>query len=67
MAEVARYHVLNGGMSRYQKFRYFQQHSTEKAPVDPDEEQQLDRRFSELVVEAVIASDAVPWSGRADS
>ena len=24
MAEVARYHRLNGGMSRYQKFHYFQ-------------------------------------------
>ncbi len=60
MAEVARYHRLNGGMSRYQKFHYFQQHLLEKPPLTPDEEQQLDRRFSELVVEAVIASEAVP-------
>jgi phosphoglycolate phosphatase-like HAD superfamily hydrolase len=60
MAEVARYHKLNGGMSRYQKFHYFQEHLLEKSPLTPDEEQQLDRRFSELVVEAVIASEAVP-------
>lgn len=60
MAEVARYHRLNGGMSRYQKFHYFQEHLLEKSPLTPDEEQQLDRRFSELVVEAVIASEAVP-------
>jgi phosphoglycolate phosphatase-like HAD superfamily hydrolase len=60
MAEVARYHRLNGGMSRYQKFSYFQEHLLEKSPLTPDEEQQLDRRFSELVVEAVIASEAVP-------
>ena len=60
MTEVARYHKLNGGMSRYQKFHYFQQHLLEKPPLTPDEEQQLDRQFSELVVEAVIASEAVP-------
>lgn len=60
MAEVAKYHVLNGGMSRYEKFRYFQKNLLEKPPLTPAEERQLDRRFSELVVEAVIASDAVP-------
>lgn len=60
MAEVARYHVLNGGMSRYEKFRYFQKNLLGKPPLTPEEEQQLDRRFSQLVVEAVIASDAVP-------
>jgi phosphoglycolate phosphatase-like HAD superfamily hydrolase len=60
MAEVAKYHVLNGGMSRYEKFRYFQETLLERPPLTPDEERQLDRRFSELVMEAVIASDAVP-------
>src|SRR6185437_9131184 len=42
------------------KFSYFQEHLLEKSPLTPDEEQQLDRRFSELVIEAVIASEAVP-------
>lgn len=60
MAAVAQYHRLNGGMSRYQKFHYFQQQLLEKPPLTPDEEQQLDRLFSELVVEAVIASEIVP-------
>ena len=60
MAAVVRYHRMHGGMSRYQKFRYFQQHLLEKPPLTPHEEQQLDRHFSELVVEAVIASEAVP-------
>ncbi|MGH8684118.1 MAG: HAD family hydrolase, partial [Nitrosospira sp.] len=60
MAEVARYHRLHGGMSRYQKFHDFQQHLLEKPPLTPDEERQLDRLFSELVVEAVIASEIVP-------
>lgn len=59
MAEVARYHVLHGGMSRYEKFRYFQRHLLEKPPLTADEERELDTRFSELVVEAVIASEAV--------
>ncbi|MDN5751979.1 MAG: HAD hydrolase-like protein [Nitrosospira sp.] len=60
MAAVVQYHRTNGGMSRYQKFHYFQQHLLEKPPLTPDEEQQLDRLFSELVVEAVVASEAVP-------
>src|SRR5687768_5733720 len=60
MAEVAKYHVLNGGMSRYQKFRYFQETLLEKPPLTAEEERQLDQRFSELVVEAVIASAPVP-------
>ena len=59
-AAVVQYHKLHGGMSRYQKFRYFQQHLLRKPPLTPDEEQELDRQFSELVVEAVIASQAVP-------
>ena len=60
MVEVAKYHVLNGGMSRYQKFRYFQETLLEKPPLTSEEERQLDQRFSELVVEAVIASAPVP-------
>jgi phosphoglycolate phosphatase-like HAD superfamily hydrolase len=60
MAEVARYHCLNGGMSRYHKFRHFQEHLLKKPPLTCDEEQLLDQRFSDLVVEAVIASDGVP-------
>ena len=60
MGEVAKYHVLNGGMSRYQKFRYFQETLLERPPLTAEEERQLDQRFSELVVEAVIASAPVP-------
>jgi phosphoglycolate phosphatase-like HAD superfamily hydrolase len=60
MTAVAEYHTFNGGMSRYDKFRYFQETLLEKPPLTPEQEQHLDRRFSELVVEAVIASEAVP-------
>jgi phosphoglycolate phosphatase-like HAD superfamily hydrolase len=58
--EVVKYHTQNGGLSRYNKFRYFQQQLLNRPPLTPEEEHVLDRRFSELVVEAVIAADAVP-------
>jgi len=60
VAAVVQYHRLHGGMSRYQKFRYFQQHLLGKPPLTPGEEQKLDQQFSVQVVEAVIASQAVP-------
>jgi phosphoglycolate phosphatase-like HAD superfamily hydrolase len=60
MAEVAEYHCQNGGLSRYHKFRHFQQHLLKKPPLTSDEENRLDQRFSALVVEAVIASEGVP-------
>jgi len=60
VAAVVQFHNQNGGLSRYRKFRYFQQHFLNKPPLTAEEENELDRRFSELVVEAVIASDAVP-------
>lgn len=60
VAAVVQFHNRNGGMSRYRKFHYFQQHFLAKPPLTAEEEKELDRRFSELVVEAVIASDPVP-------
>ena len=58
--EVVRYHKLNGGLSRYKKFRYFQQYLLKKPPLTQNEEDKLDETFSRLVVEAVINSDSVP-------
>lgn len=60
VATVVQFHNQNGGMSRYRKFRHFQQHFLNKPPLTEAEEKQLDIRFSELVVEAVIAAEAVP-------
>ncbi|SFK60515.1 Phosphoglycolate phosphatase, HAD superfamily [Nitrosomonas aestuarii] len=60
VAEVVKYHTQNGGLSRYNKFRYFQQHLLNGPSLTPEKEKALDRRFSELVVEAVVACDAVP-------
>lgn len=60
VAAVVQFHTQNGGMSRYRKFRHFQQHFLNKPPLTEAEEKQLDIRFSKLVVEAVIAAEAVP-------
>ena len=60
VAAVVQFHTQNGGMSRYRKFRHFQQHFLNQPPLTEEEEKQLDIRFSELVVEAVIAAEAVP-------
>lgn len=60
VAKVVGFHTQNGGISRYHKFRYFQEHYLNKPPLTEVEEKQLDIRFSELVVEAVIAAKAVP-------
>jgi HAD superfamily hydrolase (TIGR01549 family) len=60
VAQVVQFHTQNGGMSRYRKFRHFQQHFLNRSPLTEAEEKQLDIRFSELVVEAVIAADPVP-------
>ncbi len=60
VAAVVQFHNQNGGMSRYRKFRHFQEHFLSKPPLAEAEEKQLDIRFSELVVEAVIAAEAVP-------
>lgn len=58
--KVVQFHTQNGGMSRYRKFRHFQQYFLNQPPLTETEEKQLDIRFSELVVEAVIAADPVP-------
>jgi len=60
VSEVIHFHKLNGGLSRYKKFRYFQQNLLKKPPLTQSEEEELDKSFSKLVVEAVIDSDPVP-------
>lgn len=60
VTKVVQFHTQNGGMSRYRKFRHFQEHFLHQPPLTEEEEKQLDIRFSELVVEAVIAAAPVP-------
>jgi len=59
MQAAIAYHRANGGMSRYLKFRYFQQYLLKKPPLTEEEERSLDQQFSELVMQAVIRSEAV--------
>ena len=58
-AEVVAYHLANGGMSRFQKFRYF--HGTLLGePLSAAQEAALGHEFSALVEDAVVAAPCVP-------
>lgn len=59
-AAAVDYHQQNGGLSRYHKFHYVQQHLLGDPPLTSEAEQELDRQFSKLVVDAVITCKAVP-------
>lgn len=59
VAQVVDYHLANGGVSRYEKFRHYHRVLLGKALLQ-DEEDSLAARFSDLVEEAVIASPPVP-------
>lgn len=53
--KVIEYHIQNGGMARYEKFRYYYKNLLRKDITD-NELKKLGKRFSELVVEKVISS-----------
>jgi len=55
--QVVEYHLLNGGISRFEKFRYYQNVLLGQS-LSSDEERDLGIRFSEMVVDAVVAA---PW------
>lgn len=59
VAQVVDYHLAHGGVSRYEKFRYFHR---ELLGVEllPEAEALLGDRFSQLVEDAVVASPWVP-------
>jgi phosphoglycolate phosphatase-like HAD superfamily hydrolase len=57
--QIVAYHRANAGKSRYLKFRYCQERILGRPPLSGAEERDLDRRFSELVVEQVVAAPAV--------
>lgn len=58
VAKVVKYHLLNGGISRYEKFRFFFKEYLKKE-LTKDEELILCARFSELVLKKVIAAPMV--------
>lgn len=61
LEKIIKYHKANGGISRYEKFRYFYNHLLNRS-LSKDEEEQLGDRFSKLVVSSVIESPWVPGS-----
>lgn len=54
-------HMAHGGVSRYEKFKYWEKTFFGKE-LDEQAVQTMARRFSELVLEKVIAAPAVPGS-----
>lgn len=57
--EIVRFHEKNGGMSRFDKFRYIYKNLL-KQPLTDTEMQSLSQKFSKLVIEKVISAPYVP-------
>ncbi len=57
-AQVKKYHLINGGISRFEKFRYFQSVLLNKK-VSEDDIIELSDQFASLVKEKVIASEYI--------
>ncbi|MCK5722811.1 MAG: HAD family hydrolase, partial [Gammaproteobacteria bacterium] len=56
---VVEYHLNNGGVSRFDKFRYYYEEILNQ-PVDEEIIESLSKQFSNLVVEGVLASPFIP-------
>ena len=56
--QVRDYHLRHGGISRFKKFRYYQEVLLDKT-LTPDDEQKLGDRFSHYVEDAVVAAKYV--------
>ena len=57
--EIVNFHIKNGGMSRFDKFRYFYKNIL-KEPLSDQQYIFLCNRFSELVFDGVLKSSFVP-------
>ena len=60
--QVVQYHLTHGGISRFEKFHYYYNNLLGK-PLSREEETVLGEKFSQLVVEEVVAS---PWTPGAE-
>jgi HAD superfamily hydrolase (TIGR01549 family) len=56
---VVDYHLANGGVSRYEKFKYYYNNLLNKK-IGPRKLQSLGEEFSEMVIEKVLNSEFVP-------
>lgn len=58
-ARVVQFHLANGGLSRYVKFRYAQEVLLGGEPLSDTQMEALDSRFSQLVMDKVVAAPVV--------
>jgi HAD superfamily hydrolase (TIGR01549 family) len=56
---VVDYHLANGGVSRYEKFKYYYNILLDRR-ITVEELQYLDKKFSKMVIEKVLNSEFVP-------
>lgn len=56
---VVEYHLMNGGVSRFEKFKYFYRNIL-KCPLGDGELDALGRQFSSLVLEEVLSAPFMP-------
>ena len=56
---VVEYHLHNGGVSRFDKFRYYYEEILKK-PVDEEIIKNLSKQFSNLVIDGVLAAPFMP-------
>jgi phosphoglycolate phosphatase-like HAD superfamily hydrolase len=59
VSKVVNHHRMNGGMSRFEKFKYYH-HAYLGLTIDDKQLLELSEQFSALVINAVIASFEVP-------
>lgn len=59
LKKILAYHTVNGGISRYKKFRYIYRHIL-KRKLSLEESLRLGQKFSEYALTAVIQSSYVP-------
>ncbi len=60
---VAAHHLANGGISRFEKIRFYEEQLIGRTPTDDDVDR-LAGRFAEIVVEQVVAAVEIPGAVR---
>lgn len=61
VSQVVNYHLLNGGVSRYEKFKYFHDKFL-GIEIDKEQVNQMAEQFASLVMHKVIISEFIPGS-----
>ena len=58
-AKVVEYHIANGGVSRYEKFKYYYRELLDK-PLSDEELLRLGERFSDIALKRILKADFIP-------